>query len=350
VVSGVFEHGLVDPPAAAEPVEPAPEPLERREYDAPALMRGHPPVLRDPNKLVVFRIACPDGTAGGHVSYSRWAEAPLPGAVDPAGAARLLAVRDGFYDYEPVAEAGPAVEWHVNFADPRLFCFYGSSLFAQDEMQVAEHPVFGSLREALLAERRSTLTVEGGRLAPVLVVGAERRVRIATDRNAAQGRPDGLYGNAFAQASAEAVRRATTAIDPPTITNLIAMAAPTGGHGRYRRAEIELVLATAFTGFRAAVTETRRVAGADARVIVHSGFWGCGAFGGNRVLMTLLQLLAAEMAGLDRLVLHVGERVSVEQATVVLRDALAADTSTSTAELITLIEAVGMDWGHRDGN
>jgi hypothetical protein len=88
-------------------------------------------------------------------------------------------------------------------------------------------------------------------------------------------------------------------------------------------------------------------------VIVHSGFWGCGAFGGNRVLMTMLQALAAEMAGLYRLVLHIGDRSgreSVVQATAILRDTLAAGDSTDTAEVISRIEAMGLEWGHSDGN
>jgi Poly (ADP-ribose) glycohydrolase (PARG) len=42
-------------------------------------------------------------------------------------------------------------------------------------------------------------------------------------------------------------------------------------------------------------------------VAVHTGYWGCGAFGGNRVLMALLQVLAAGSAGLDQLVFHVGD-------------------------------------------
>ena len=183
-------------------------------------------------------------------------------------------------------------------------------------------------------------------------MGAERRVRIATDRNAAEGRPYGLYGNAFAQADPDAIRRATTPIDPPKITNLIAMAAPAGGYGRYRQDQIQLILATAFTGFRRAVLESRRIAGSDARVIVHSGFWGCGAFGGNRVLMTLLQLLAAEMAGVDRLVMHVGDasgRMPVEQATDVLRGDLGAAGSTETADAIKLIEAMNMEWSCSNG-
>ena len=330
----------------------SPEPPDRAKFDAATLMRQHPPVLRNPNKLVVFRMACPDGTAGGHVSYSRWPEMSLPGTVDPGRAAGRIAVSDGFYDYKPLASA-PALEWHVNFADPRLFYAYGSSLFAQDEMQVAEHPVLGSLREALVAERRSTLTVEDGRPRPVLVMGAERRVRIATDRSAADGRPNGLYGNAFADAGSDAIRRATTTIDPPTISNIIAIAAPAGGHGRYRKEQIELVLATAYSGFRAAVVESRRATASSAEAVVHSGFWGCGAFGGNRVLMTLLQALAAEMAGVGELMIHIGDptgRAAVAQAGDLLRGLLAEPDPAGTDELVGRIDALGLEWGHSDGN
>ncbi len=338
---------------SSRPAEPTPEPLERREYDALTLMRQHPPALRNENKRVVFGIACPPGTARGTLSYSRWAEMALPATIDPTRAAGLLAVRDGFFDYQPEADAQPAVEWHLNFADPNLFYAYGSALFAQDEMQVAEHPVLASLREALVAEGRSARTVAAGRPTPALVMGAERRVRITTDPRAQRGGPSWLYGIAFAEAAADEVRQATFPIDPPTITNLIAIAAPFGGHGRYRREQIELALVTAFTGFRAAVLESRRVAGADARVIVNSGFWGCGAFGGDRVLMTMVQALAAELAGLYLLVLHIGEpagRASVQLATATLRDTLAAGRSTNTAELISRIEAMGLEWGRSDGN
>src|ERR1035437_1229674 len=163
---------------SSKPAEQTPQPLESREYDAFTLMRQHPPVLRNENKRIVFGIACPPGTARGALSYSRWAEMALPATIDPTRAAGLLAVRDGFFDYQPEADAQPAVEWHLNFADPNLFYAYGSALFAQDEMQVAEHPVLASLREALVAEGRSARTVATGRPTPALVMGAERRVRI----------------------------------------------------------------------------------------------------------------------------------------------------------------------------
>jgi hypothetical protein len=330
---------------------PVPEPLQRRTYPAADLVRRHPGVLRNENKKVVFATACPAGTVhSGRLEYSRWPELPLPQLVEPVRAAELVVVRDGFYDYRPVLDPGVGVEWHVNFADPRLFWAYGSAFFAQDEIQVAEHPVLGSLREALVAEGRPTTVRANGRPTPVLVMGAERRVSIEAAPGSGKGGPSWLYGRAFAAATADAVRQATTLIDPPTISNIIAMAAPYGGSGRYRREQIDLAIATAYSGFRAAVLETERSIGPDALVVIHTGFWGCGAFGGNRVLMTLLQLLAADMAGVARLVFHVGDpsgRTNVERALALARDLAGA---ASTAELITRTEAMGLSWGVGDGN
>ena len=337
-----------------EPRDPAvPEPLQRRTYPAAELVRQHPAVLRNENKQLLFAIACPAGAVhSGRLEYSRWPEIPLPlpREVDPVSAARLVVVRDGYYDYHPVLDPGAGVEWHVNFADPNLFYAYGSALFAQDEIQVAEHPVLGSLREALVAEGRPATTIENGRPTPVLVMGAERRVRIRTAPGAESGGPSWLYGMAFARATADTVREATTRIDPPTISNILAIVAPYGGRGRYQREQIGLAIGTAYSGFRAAVLESRRTAGPDAQVAIHSGFWGCGAFGGNRVMMTLLQVLAADMAGVARLVFHVGDpggRTSVERALALAPDLA---TATSATELIARVEALGLAWGVSDGN
>jgi Poly (ADP-ribose) glycohydrolase (PARG) len=351
---GAADSEMEAKPRMTEPGNPpVPEPLQRRTYPAAELMRQHPGVLRNENKQVVFAIACPAGAVhSGRLEYSRWPEIPLPlpREVDSVHVARLAVVRDGYYDYGPILDPGVGVEWHVNFADPNLFYAYGSALFAQDEIQVAEHPVLGSLREALLAEARPATTIENGRPTPVLVMGAERRVRIQTTSGAASGGPSWLYGMAFARATTDAVRKATTRTDPPTTSNIIAIVAPYGGRGRYQSEQISLAFSTAYSGFRAAVLESSRAAGPDARVAIHSGFWGCGAFGGNRVMMTLVQLLAADMAGIDRLVLHVGDasgRTNVERALALAPDLVRA---TSAAELTARVEALGLAWGVTDGN
>jgi hypothetical protein len=310
-------------------------------------------VLRHENKQVLFAIACPPGTVhSGQLGYSRWPDIPLPSPLelDPARIDRSVVVRDGFYDYRAILDPGVGVEWHVNFADPNLFYAYGSVFFAQDEIQVAEHPILGSLREAIVAEGRPATTMANGRPTPVLVMGAERRVSIDTAPGAGSGGPSWLYGRAFAAATADTIREATTRIDPPTVSNILAMAAPYGGHGRYTRDQIELAILTAYSGFRAAVLESTRAAGADARVAIHSGFWGCGAFGGDRVMMSLVQLLAADMAGVTRLVLHVGDpggRANVERALAIVPDLAAV---TSIAELTARMEALGLTWRVSDGN
>jgi hypothetical protein len=322
------------------------QPLERRTFEAQRLFEEHPPVIHDRNKRAVFEIACPeDARHAGQVVFTRWRAMPLPEEIAAEAAAARVARHDGFYDYAPALPE--AVEWHVNFADPHLFFAYGGGLFAQDEMQVAEHPVLGALKEALDAGEGTPLTVDGKGPTPVLVAGAERRCRVATDRNPAEGRPHGLYGNEFARAREEAVRRATTRIDPPTVTNVIAIAAPGYGSGAYAAREIEQVLVTAFTGFRAAVLES--VAGP---VAVHSGFWGCGAFGGNRVLMTLLQVVAAGAAGADRLVLHLpgkGGADALAAALDVIRTDLAGP-AIATRDLVRKLSARGFRWGVSDGN
>ncbi len=320
--------------------------MERAEFVTQQLMTEHPPVLYDRNKRAVFDIACPAGCVhGGTLSYTRWLHMELPDTATPADAVSRVEARDDVYDYAPSANA-TAVEWHVNFADPRLFVAYGSGLFAQDEMQVAEHPSLGALREALLARDWSAKTAEQGRCTPVLVKGVERRCRVATDRNAAEGRARGLYGSAFSAAPGDIVRRATAAIEPPTITNLIAIAAPFGHVGRYTPMQIDLILETAYTGFRAAVIESD-----GAPAVVHTGFWGCGAFGGHRVLMAMLQVLAAEMAGVKQLVFHTFDsagRGALDDALRRIRGDLPA-LATETSALVQQVAAMGFNWGASNG-
>lgn len=276
----------------------------------------------------------------------------LPETVDLRQIAARLQDVPGFYDYRSSAPGGGAVEWHVNFADPNLFVAYGTALFAQDELQVAEHPVLGSLKETLLSEGLPTVTVEGSEPTPVLITDVERRCRVLTDPDPVSGRPRGLYGNEFRRADTAAVRSATEPIDPPTRTNLIAMAAPLPGHGTYARYEIEYSLVAAYTGYRAAVLESKR-GDSTAETVVHTGFWGCGAFGGNRVLMVGLQAIAAECAGVDRIIVHTG--AGGAGAIADARAMLEAVSGTAQARvtvrgLITRILEMGFEWGRSDGN
>jgi hypothetical protein len=192
--------------------------------------------------------------------------------------------------------AAGAIEWHLNFAHSSLFIAYGGPLFAQDEMQVAEHPVLACVRERLAARSEpglAPLTREHEVATPVLIRGAQRRGAVATAPNADEGRPYGLYGNAFGRAPVDAVLRAARRIDPPTTSNILAMEAPSGAYGRYTLEQIFDILTTAYTGFVAARCESVHAAGAGVSVVVHTGHWGTGAYGGDRVLMAMLQCLGS---------------------------------------------------------
>jgi hypothetical protein len=330
-------------------------PTARLTFDAAELWATHPPRFRHPNKQAVLDVAAPPGFApAGTLVYTRWAAMNVPltlGANDRAKAD----ARQDVYDYQPTDTPTPAVEWHVNFADPNLFVAWASPLFAQDEIQVAEHPILGSLKQALDATGRPPLTrtVENGRPTPVLIRGAQRLTSVATDSNPAEGRPAGLYGNRFAAAPVEAVRRATRRNDPPTVTNLIAIAAPSHGSGAYTRGEIEHVLTTAFTGFAAAVLESEETLGPAVKTVVHTGFWGCGAFGGNRVLMPALQIFAAHLAGVDRLVFHAFEAAGISKlssATKLLDELLPVAKPADVTTVIARLVKMNFEWGVSDGN
>ncbi|QSQ21716.1 hypothetical protein JY651_42265 [Pyxidicoccus parkwayensis] len=327
---------------------PTPVCLLRREYEPAALLAEHPPVLRHPHKQLLFELTCPpDAVHGGRIVLTRWRALPPPPTVELSPTEVLP--MPGTFDYS----GDDAGVWHLNFADPRLFIGYGSALLAQDEMQAAEHPVLGALREALLDEGLPAVTEVDDEATPVLVMGAERRCAISTEPDRAAGRPDGLYGNRFAAAPERVIRKAVRVLRPPTRTNLIAMAAPSGGQGPYFRHQLERILTTAYTGFSAAVAESRqRWPGTP--VEVRTGFWGCGAFGGNRRAMTLLQLLATRLAGVDCLRFYAFDAAGQADFRAGAADferVLAAGTpGEALADLIERIGDLDYEWGVSDGN
>ncbi len=272
-------------------------PIDRATFEADRLLSGYPPQWHHRNKHLVYEIGCSSGfPIEGQVVYARWPAQKLPELVSSPS---RFSVCPGLFAYAEPAEPD-VVTWHLNFSDPQLFVAYASSLLAQDELQVAEHPALGSLRDALLAQGMSAVTVDrAGDATPVTITGVQRRCVIDTLPNREAGYPNGLYGNAFARATEEQVRMATRALSPSTISNILAMAAPPGGYGEYARQELLNILTTAYTGFSAARAESHRLVPGAPRTVIHTGFWGCGAFGGNRRLMTILQSLAGDLAGVE---------------------------------------------------
>lgn len=313
--------------------------LESREYDSRVLQQQYPPVLRHPNKQRVYDACLAAGyRANGTLKYSRWKVSGLPGSLPEQQV--QLSVQNGYFDY---ATSGGSI-WHLNFADPHLFFAYGSGLFAQDEMQVLEHPILGCLREALIASGVPPRTMDRDVPTPVLVQNAERVCFVETAPSDVA--PSGLYGNKFQSASPVTIGRALRILPAPTLTNLIAIAAPVG-EGKYSADQIQSILEIAYCGFRAAVMLSPGTSSSE----IHTGFWGCGAFGGNRVLMVLLQLLAARLARVERLVFHLGsagEQPAFDEGELRLRQLLRIESTVN--RLVPSIAALGYRWGQSDGN
>src|SRR5271168_4553320 len=126
-------------------------PICREIVDTQKLVASFPPKLHDRNKKVVYLIACPPGSVhGGQLNFTRWQEMPLPEQFPSSGPATVCEGRQDVFGYEPAPAGCQAVEWYLNFAHSHLFCAYGGRAFAQDEIQVAEHPALASMLEALL--------------------------------------------------------------------------------------------------------------------------------------------------------------------------------------------------------
>ncbi len=329
-------------------MSPPISPLDQITFDAARLLIDHPPHINQPNKKLVQEICESSGfPIQGESRYARWPAQSLPKVV-PIGS--QFNVRGGVFSYQPCEDPGTVV-WHVNFADPTLFVAYDSSLMAQDELMVAEHPSLGSIREALYALGFDAVTVEAdGTPTPVTITGVQRRCSINLEPDESAGRPVGLYGNAFARASKEQVRTATRAVAPPTLSNILAMAAPSCGFGNYTRTDMLDVLTTAYTAFLATRTESSRLAGNPTTTIVHTGFWGCGAFGGDRQLMTILQSLAGALAGVGIEFWTFDDAGStIANAGRLCYDNVLSRCGTVDGFLDAL-EKIGFSWGESDGN
>lgn len=326
--------------------------IYRHTFNTQKLVKSHPAKIRNANKQIVYRIACPsDSIHHGEIVFSRWRAISLLEISPSLTHNTEIEEQKSYFEYTSLNRDNNLVEWYLNFAHSDLFCAYGERVFAQDEMQVAEHPALASLREALLTEKIEPFTVERGEPTPILIRGVERRCAIATNPDPVQERPNGLYGNNFAKATPEAIELATTPLNPPTITNIIAMEAPSGEYNFYEYDIIEFILATAVTGFVAAKIESQLEI-VKPIVSIHTGFWGCGAYGGNRILMALLQLLAARLSQVDKLVFHTSDDAgskALATARSILDRELAID-DTSIPQLLDKIYAKAFKWGVGDGN
>jgi hypothetical protein len=317
--------------------------IAERRIAARTLVRDFPAVPEHANKKLLYSLTKDDAPIGD-ISISRWRAAEPPHVLPPTKI-KVSSTKEPF-QYEPARS--DEVAWHVNFANADLFCSYGGPFFAQDEVQVAEHPVLASLRLWLLSLQEPALapTVREGIVAtPVLIQNVTRRSRIDTAE---------IYGSRFGRASEEKIKAAVKLIEPPTYSNILAMEAPVGGKGAYTFGELSRIVQTAHCGFAAAKKKSE-----EKRAIIHTGHWGTGAYGGNKIVMSALQMLAAQLAGVDALIYHTidAEDAFIEGLQVyqhVTRKSLFSRLMRSPGKdlptTLREIEAMKFRWGSSDGN
>lgn len=357
------------------------------------LIRDFPPRFYDDRKKLLYDIAIsapslknwPTMKSGKRdivykmfddpeIKITRWRAMQLPIMFPPKNSITEYVMREDVFHYDNEFGQTPGhIEWYLNFADTDLFMGYGGSLMAQDELQVAEHPALASIREMLLDKTEKDPDYEpctrdiNGNPTPYLIRGVERRLSISIDANAKEGRPDGIYGNKFASASEDAISKACKPIIPPTITNLIAMEAPSRGKNEYTLTQITDIFTTAYTAFMAAkhveshflFADTMRNLDTSSQipesvVTIHTGNWGTGAYGGNKVLMALLQLAAARAAYIDRLVYHTfSNEYSTaynEALNLLSHKLIPGDTRMTTLSFLKQVQKLRFRWGVSDGN
>ena len=318
-------------------------------FDTNQLIKEYKPVIFDKNKFIVFKLGLKKiSNNSSIINYSRWSEEELPSTFQTSDL--KLQLHQNYFDYPE--STNDCIEWHLNFAHSDIFVAYGSELFAQDEMQVAEHPVLACLRESLINSNKyeDCLTVENNKATPILITGVERKCFIETNIDSSKDRPYGLYGNNFSRASENAIKFATHLINPPTISNIIAIESPPPETGKYTKQQIEFIIKNAITGFNAAVKKSKEM-NKNAKVSIHTGYWGCGAYGGNRELMPLLQIIAAHISKIDILHFHTGnDNQGYFSALETFKDILHFDHEINFEKLLEILIDMNYEWGISDGN
>lgn len=245
----------------------------------------------------------------------------------------------GFFTYSDPPKG--TMKFTLNFADTNTFYGYDGPLFAQDEIQQVEMPALAGLRSK--EGSKLALETESGKdlSQTALVLGAKRYGKVDAQ---------GIYGTQFHSASEEKVTKQTTPIANPKPQNIIVMAAKNQGFANkgisHSKDDVEQHFLTAVTAFSAAKAEAR-----DQRLEINTGAWGTGAFGNNPELMARVQILAAQVAGVDVLNYHSGttQGVSFENAKKWVDTYTAQHPDATVQEALTAIFNDGLKAGASDG-
>jgi len=335
------------------------------------LMEKYPVYFSLPNKELVAETAYPDGKteySNTEIHITRWRsnQSNIPHSIKKISTNNpsSLIIQNNFFEYNSLSGYS---SWYPNFAHQCLFTAWDSALLAQDELQVLEFPCLAALHSFLPSH--GSLTVDSISPSPVLIQNAIRRCALDTISLPS------IYGNQFRLASKELILNRLTILNPIIKSNIYAMEAPSSGYGYYKKYQILSILSTAYTAFSNIVQmENEKYKNNNGNnssnnennmkkkkkknsnesnnsvipVEIHIGYWGCGAYGGNSVLMILIQLLALKLSNVSNVVIHGSPNVSyAEKAIDIFENDIPLN---NTEDAINWIEKQKFKWGVSDGN
>ncbi|KAJ3411612.1 hypothetical protein HDV05_001981 [Chytridiales sp. JEL 0842] len=280
------------------------------------------------------------------------------------------------------------VTWCVNYAEQQLLDYYEDDFLNSNEIVAMEHPILGSLRQALAdASQTGVFSKSGlgitskpgflldrpefylpmdkgrnklrflellpmpvdpaGNPAPFLIMNIPKVCEIMP-KGIYQGQKYDVYGDQFKNAEPDLIRQIATPLQPGLRkSNLICMNAPHqwANHlrpkqGAYKLHEIRHVFRTAYTSFYGAMKRSPN----NASVVIHTGDWGCGKFGGSRTVMCFLQIAAARAVGVERIYYHSNrDREKLDQALALLQKVWPSGKIEVEA-LLKALEAEKKEW------
>lgn len=323
------------------------------ELDCEDLIAAHTPHFTNQNKIKLFNKARAkkESSLTGNVVVTRCT--PNTKEIDRTAFTKKdvkIKQNPAFFNYEKDLNTPERNVWWMNYADPKLFGFYADDFFAQDEIQVLEHPILASVRRYLLDPGEEnmapkTLIQQGMDLiaTPYLIENVPLWITVNTFPKLSDGTSVNIYGRCFAQAPLEAIDAGCKVFEGDVKDNIMAIAAPSFEKGEYSYGDIELILKTLISAF----SQAKDLA-PEKKCVVHGGNWGCGAFGGNLELMYFAQMYAASVCGIDELILHaVDDDDAYDEAEWKYKY---LDEEMSLDSVVNYLMKQGYEWGKSDGN
>ena len=126
--------------------------LFQKSFSIDTSLNNYQPVLSNQNKIYLNSLHKHVGyNKRDLITYSRWSDITFKNKTFDLSDDFKLDIKANSYEYASY-DRKKEMHWFKNFADPNLFYAYFSALFAQDEVQVAEHPILANLLEALKEE------------------------------------------------------------------------------------------------------------------------------------------------------------------------------------------------------